>query len=99
MIFKHCVLGFKNMCKIHLQFMLTRVEALVVITRMVIMIQALLWNWRFEPRFERRKVGIVKPQDIHDIGFYIDIDKVLNLLTIGFNTACVQICFKKKVNN
>ena len=76
--------------------MLTRVEALVVITRMVIMIQALLWNWRFELRFERRKVGIVKPQDIHDIGFYIDIDKVL---TIGFNTACVQICFKKKVNN
>ena len=84
------------MCAKYVHFMLTRVEALVVITRMVIMIQALLWNWRFEPRFERRKVGIVKPQDIHDIGFYID---KVNLLTIGFNTACVQICFKKKVNN
>ena len=96
MIFKHCVLGFKNMCKIHLQFMLTRVEALVVITRM----QALLWNWRFEPRFGRRKVGIVKPQDIDDIGFYIDYKVLLlDLLTIGFNTACVQICFNKKVNN
>ena len=66
--------------------MLTRVEALVVITRMVIMIQALLWNWRFEPRFERRKVGIVKPQDIvdADIGFHIS-----SVLTIGFtNAAC-----------
>ena len=74
--------------------MLTRVEALVVITRMVIMIQALLWNWRFEPRFERRKVGIVKPQDIRDIGFHIDYYKVF--LTIGFDTACVQIYFNKK---